>query len=392
MSTTPVTGFPNSPQVDYARISKAPLPGTLWDEEHWNASPLSALVPFVEAVAFVKTFTFAANNPGDVVGLDIDGGAVTVESGANEAATAALFVTALGNAGFVASYFASITDTGGGVVTVVGVLGQDPTLTPIEEGATTLTIGTTTPAALPLIVCFGEGVTHYDNGTGINTDKVQRPSSLDDKLVGVMLRTTGAKLPAGQVAEGGYDPALNIFNAVPGFAYSVERANVGVVVEYVGDAPGITDDVYWICTGDNAGKWAKSDGAGSKVVTLTVTSVADGDVGFSYQGLTPLSLTATGNATNDAASLFAQLSANVAYQALLTNSVDNLDGTITLTFVPGLDPAFLDASTGTSAVAEAVDTAVVPANAKLIPEWSWGKPSILASADVPARAFLRLSR
>lgn len=392
MSTTPIPGYPNASQTEYARITKAPLPGALWEEELWNAQPLSALVPFVAPVAFIKTFTIGNNTPTDVVGLSIAGGEVTVESGADAAATAALLITALDAAGFTASYFASTVDSGGGVITVTGVLGQDPDLVAIEEGATTLTIATTQEAALPLIVCFGEGVTHYDDGTGINTDKVKRPSALTDRLVGVLLRTTGAKIPAGQLAESGLDPLPNVFNALPGQCYSVERADVGVVVEYVGAAPGKLDDVYWICTGDDAGKWAKSDGAGSKVVTLTATSVADGNIGFDYNGLPALSLIATANATNDATSLFALLTGSVAYQELLASSVDNLDGTLTLTFKPGLDPTFTDQSTGTSTVAEAVVTAVVAANAQLVPEYSWGKPSILASADVPARAFLRLSR
>jgi hypothetical protein len=181
----------------------------------------------------------------------------------------------------------------------------------------------------------------------------------------------------------------------PGYAYSLGLRDIGIKVEYVGDAPTETDDVYWICTGTHACKWRVDDGsvAGtSQVSTLTVTSVADGDVGFSYDGLPALSLTATGNATNDATSLYGLYLANASYMAITTSIVDNLDGTLTITFADDITHTFADESTGTSAVAENIDTAAVAgtaATAKLMPNLSWGKPT--DSAGPAPGAFLRLN-
>jgi hypothetical protein len=149
-------------------------------------------------------------------------------------------------------------------------------------------------------------------------------------------------------------------------------------------------------TGLNAGAWAAVSGAVRKVVTLTSVSVADGSIGFSLAGLSELSLTATASAINDMTSLVGQFNASGDYRALVADNivdvVDNLDGTATITFAEGVDPAFVDTSTGTSTVSQNVDFSFVAANAVLHPEFSWGKASIEASADAPARAFLRLSR
>lgn len=393
MSTTAVPGYPNEFQTQYTRLPKAPLPGEFAAEDLWNARPLSATLPWVDPVAYAQTWTIGNNTPGDVVGVEIAGGEVTVVSGADANATGALLKAKLDASGFVATYIASSTDNGGGVLTVVGQLGQDPTIVPVEEGATTLAIVVDTPAQLPLIVCFGEGVARYDGGDGLNAYKFKRPDSMSDKLLGILLRTTGAKLPAGQVAELGTEPPLNVFNAQPGQTYSIERENVVVVVEYIGNAPTVLDDVYWIKEGADAGKWTTSDGAVSKVVTLTATSVADGDIGFSYNGLPALSLTATGVAADDASALYQQLLASATYSGLFASPsdvVDNLDGTLSLTFAPGLSPVFADASTGTSTVAETVVTEAVAANAELVPQYSWDRATI--TADAPARAFLRASR
>ena len=380
------------PQSEFARISKAPLRGALWEEDLMGATPLNGLLPNVAEVAFTKTITIGANNPGDEVGVSIAGGEVLVLSGANATATALLLSNKITASTFAATFIDTSTPAVA-VVTIVGVVGQDPEILGIAKGSTTSTVGIVEAAVVQPVAAFGEGVVVYDAGGDLNDNKFRRPSSMADRFLGVVSRTPGSSLPLGQRAQAGL--SVDPDECTPG-SYAVERTNVGVMVPYVGDAPNPLLPVYHVLTGSNAGEWSTTSNAVRKVVTLTAVSVADGLIGFSLAGLTALSLTATANATNDATTLFGQLNASGDYRALFADhtvdAVDNLDGTLTLTFAEGVDPAFVDTSTGTSSVSQNVDTSFVAANAVLHPEFSWGKASIEASADAPARAFLRLSR
>ena len=389
MSNSNVPGFPNSYQTQYARISKAPLAGELWEEEHWNARPLNGLLPAVDEVAFTKTLTFGANTPGDEVGISVDGGEIVAPSGADATATALAVSNAIKAAGFAWQVTIAESVPAAAVVTISGVLGQDPEILGVQKGATTVVIGVTQDAVTQPIVCFGEGVVVYDVGGDLNANKFRKPTALTDRFMGVVLRTTGAALPAGQLGE--YNANLNPDNVVPGNPSSVEREDCGIVVDYVGTAPTPLDPVFLIMVGDDAGKWASTDGGTSQASTLTVTSVADGNIAFGYDGLPDLVLLATAVAATDADALAVLWNANAAYAAIGA-AVGNGDGTISLAFSDSAVHVFADNSTGTSTVAEVVDIAAVAANAKLIDYYSWGMASIEASADLPARAFLRLSR
>jgi hypothetical protein len=380
------------PQTEFARISKASLLGCLWEEDLMGATPLNGLLPNVDEVAFTKTIEIGANNPGDEVGVSIAGGEVLVVSGANATATALLLANALTASVFAATYV-DTSIPAAAVVTIVGVVGQDPVITGIAKGTTTSTIAIAEAAVVQPVAGFGEGVVVYDAGGGLNDEKFRRPSSMTDRFLGVVSRTPGSSLPLGQRSQAGL--SIDPDECTPG-SYALERTNVGIMVPYIGTAPNPLLPVYHIMTGLNAGAWAAVSGAVRKVVTLTSVSVADGSIGFSLAGLSELSLTATANATNDMTSLVGQFNASGDYRALVADYtvdvVDNLDGTATITFAEGVDPAFVDTSTGTSTVSQNVDTSFVAANAVLHPEFSWGKASIEASADAPARAFLRLSR
>jgi hypothetical protein len=175
-------------------------------------------------------------------------------------------------------------------------------------------------------------------------------------------------------------------------AYGLDYQAVGLIVEYAGAAPQPGDPVYVDMTGPGASRVHRvTSGATPKEVTLTVTSVADGLVGFGFDALPALTITATADPVADAASLFALFTASAGYLSLLpgvASIVDNADGTISIAFAEGLDPVFVDASTGTSTIVQTVDVAFVAATAKLLPYCSWDKPA--NASLVPPGAYLNL--
>jgi hypothetical protein len=488
--------FPFVPQTMFVDIPEAPLVGDIWEGELFNERVSRGFIAVVTPASQQNTILIGANNPGDAVGVTIDGGLIQVVAGANAGATALRLETAIEAAGFLAALIDSVT-VNAATVTINWADYLAHTVVEYSPAATTATVATPEAAVGQEQLLYGMGVVRKLPITTAMNTAIGKPTSVTDMFVGVLVRTHGTNLPAAQIEAAGFDPEFLCL----GFAYSVAMQNLGVVVDYVGDAPEVGDPVYLIMEGANAGLWDVEDGSTAGVnevvtltlttdggtpgvsqeSTLTVTSVADGDVGFSYDGLPALTLTATANATNDAASLFALYSANASYMAVTASIVDNLDGTLDIVFndfvthvfadestgtsgvaqvigqaavadVPGdlvafnydglvnlsiaeatgvvatdaanlfaqwnanpqylalgsivdnLDGtleitfadftthAFTDGSGGTSTIVETVDTAAVAAGAataKLIPNYSWGRPSI--TAGDPTRAFLRLS-
>lgn len=389
-----VPGFPNSFQTEYARIPKAPLPGDLWEGEIFNERPIGGLIANVTPVAYASTVTIANFVAGDEVGITVKGVDVVVTAVTDASATAALLNAKINAAALLSGVLSSTV--AGPALTLAGALGVDLNSTNVVEfspDTTTSAITGITDAVVQQQLDFGYGVVRDIPSLTVNRNAIKKPTAASDKFVGVLVRTRGGQIPAAQIEASGFDPDW----LMPGMTYAVLRENAGVVVEFVGTEPTESDDVYLLFSGTNAGKWQTTDGSTpgtNEVVTLTLTTTAADLVAFNYDGLPDLSIaSASGTETTDAATLFGLWKANASYMAI-GDIVDNLDGTLTITFFDTTTHAFTDNSGGTSSIAENVDTPAVastPATAMLIADYSWGLPSIPASADLPARAFLRLS-
>lgn len=381
-----VTGFPNAPQSTYAKIPNSPLPGDVVRGNLWNDEARSVVVPRVTETGYVGTVTIANYNGGDTVGITVNGGIVAVIATTDAPTTAALLDAAINTAPFLSGVLTSTVV--GAVLTLAGAVGVAVEVVEYSPDTTTSAVTGETAAVLQPMICLGMGVKKVppSQGWGMSCDK---PSALSDRLMGVVIRTNGSLNSPTMRLASGYNPdylmPAQVYTALLG------PVDTDVMVEFVGDAPTESDDVYWVCTGANAGKWRKDSGGTSEVVTLTLTTTTADTVGFSYDGLPSLSITSAGGVEiDDAAALYALWVGNASYAALGT-IVDNLDGTLTITFADTTTHTFADASTGTSSIAEAVDTIAVAATAQLIPGYSWGAPSIPASVDLPARAVLRLT-
>lgn len=386
--------FPWTPQSDYARIPLAPLPGDLWEGELFTERVASGLIANVTPVAKQYTFEITANAASDSIGLYINGGLVAVPTAGSAALTAAALKAAIDAAVFAEGVIASVVlDTA--ELTINAVLGQDPTITAYvpDAPATTGTLTLVQAAVLQQKLVYGQAVCRNLPTNGNNLTGIRKPSSLSDEIYGVLVRTHGTNLPPDQISYTGFDPLY----LCPGFSYTVGQQNLGIVVEYVGDAPTESDPVYVVMSGSNAGYFDVVDGSTpgtSQVSTLTLTTTATDTVAFNYDGLPDLTIaSASGTEATDAATLYALWISNAAYAAL-GEIVDNGDGTLTITFNDTAVHAFTDNSGGTSSIAQTIDTAAVastPATNKLVSRYSWGRPSIPSSDDQPARAFLRLS-
>lgn len=383
--------FPWVPQSEYARTTYGQFPGDVWEGDLFNERNSRGLIAYVTPVAQVTDVLIGANNPGDSVGVYIDGALFEVTAGASAGATALLLEALLEASALLASIVSIVTvDTA--TVTITFADDQPHTVTEYSPAATTATVTPDTVAVSQQRLRFGYGVARQATGQSINTTKVVKPTSLSDVFAGVIFRTPTSGLPDALVFA--LDPDYDVNYLPPGKAYSLGWRDLGIVVEYVGSAPTETDPVYWICTGADAGKWRMNDGgtAGtSEVVTLTLTTTAADAVAFNYDGLPDLSIaSASGTEATDAANLYAQWLSSAAYAAI-GSIVDNLDGTLTITFFDDTTHVFTDNSGGTSSIAEAVDTAAIaaiPATAKLMENLSWGRPTN-SGGEVPC-AYLRL--
>ena len=384
--TTAVPGFPNSFQTEYARIPKAPLPGSLWEGELFNERPDGALIAKVDEVAYAATVTIAAFNSGDEVGININGVTVAVTAVTDASATAALLNTAINSAALLSGVISSTV--AGPALTLAGALGQEITVTEYSPDATTAAVTGVTSAVVQPKLCYGYGVAADVPSTSFTYNKVKKPSSLSDVFAGVLIRTIGTDLPPAQIlaTDSLFDPNY----LMPGQVYTRARANCGVVVEYVGTAPAQGDPVYWVCTGTDAGKWRKDSGGVSQVTSGTLTFNATDDVGLTVDSLPALFVPSNTSSNQTATDLRTAWNASAQYYAVATMS--GTTNTIILTFndtathtVTAYSPATADITGITNT------TTAVAATAQLRANFSWGRPSILPAADLPARAFLRLS-
>lgn len=376
--------FPFVPQSQFVDIPEGPLVGDLWEGELLNERVTRGLIAKVTEVSQITEVTIAANNPGDTVGVVIDGGTIEVTAGANAGATALLLKAKIEAAAFLSGKLSSVP-VDGAKVTINFADYVEHTVEEYSPDATTATPDTTQDAVGQEKLLYGMGVVKKLPITTANNTCIAKPSSLNDVHAGVLVRTHGTNIPPEQIRVLGFDPDY----LCPGYTYTVGMNNLGVVVKYFGTAPSVGDPVYEIMVGENAGHWRIDDGGTAKVVTITLTPAVGDAVGFSYNGLPPLTVTGTASAATDAAGVYALFVANASYMALVDSIVDNADGTLTLEFKSGVNPTFADESTPDSVAAETVDTAYVAPTAVLRSQYSWGRPSI--TAGDPVRAFLRLS-
>lgn len=391
---TTVTGFPNSFQDEYARIPKAPLPGSLWGSDQYNERPDCGLIAKVTPVAYAATVTIGNYNAGDEVGITVNGVDVVVTAATSAAATAAELNTKINAASLLSGVLSSTVD--GAALTLAGALGVAIEAEEYSPDTTTATFSAVTASVVQQQLNYGMGVARDVPSTTILYNKVKKPTSTSAKFAGVLVRTNGTDLPAAQILAAGGDPDY----LMPGQVYGLARKNCGVVVEYVGTAPVEGDPVYWICSGTDAGLWQTSDGS-----TAGVAQVTRGDVVFNSTDLVGLAvdslsnLTVASNTSDDqtATDLRDAWNGSAEHFAVATASIDlsGAESYIILTFkdfsshtVAAVSPATADI-TGITNTTEAV--AAGAATAVLMPDFSWGRPSIPGSADVPARAFLRLS-
>lgn len=383
--------FPWVPQTQFARIPYGQFPGDVWEGDLFNERNSRGLIAAVTPVSQVTNVLIGANNPGDAVGIYIDGALFQVTAGANAGATALLLEALLEASAILASIVSTVTvDTA--TVAITFADDQAHVVTEYSPDATTATVSTATAAVGQQRIRFGYGVARQATGVSINTTKVVKPTSISDMFAGVIFRTPSSGIPDASVLA--LDPDYDVTFLPPGFAYSLGWRDMGIVVEYVGAAPTETDPVYWICTGADAGKWRATDGGTpgvGEVVTLTLTTTAADALAFNYDGLPDLTIaSASGTEATDAAAFYALWIANAAYAAL-GSIVDNLDGTLTITFADFTTHVFTDNSGGTSTIVQAVDTAAVaaiPATSQLMPNLSWGRPTN-SGGEVPC-AYLRL--
>lgn len=386
--TTTVPGFPNSFQTSYVDISKAPLPGDLWESELYNERPIGGLVSKVTEVAYAATVTIGAFNSGDEVGITVNGVTVAVTAVTDATATAALLNTAINAAALLSGVLSSTV--AGPALTLAGALGVSITASEYSPDATTATFSAVTASVVQPKLCFGYGVVRDIPSASFNHNAIKIPGSATDKFVGVLTRTRGGQIPPAQIEAAGF----NINYLVPGMTYAVLRENAGVVVEFVGTAPVESDSVYLIFSGTNAGKWSATSGGVSQVTRGDVQFSTTDPVGLIVDSLPTLFVASNTSDDQTATDLRNAWNASAQHFAVATATIDTsgAESYIILTFndfashtVTAYSPATADITGITNT------TTSVAATAVLIPDYSWGRPSIPGSADLPARAFLRLS-
>lgn len=384
---TNVPGFPNSFQSEYARIPKAPLPGDLWEGELFQERPIPGLIPVKTEVAYGATVTIAAFNSGDEVGVVINGVTIPVTAVTDADATAALLNAAINSATLLSGVISSTV--AGAVLTLVGALGQEITVTEYSPDATTAAVTGVTASVVQSQLDYGYGVVRDIPSLGTTYTRIKKPSASTDKFVGVIVRTIGTDLPAAQILA--TDALYNANYLMPGQVYTVMRENAGVVVEYVSaSAPLESDPVYLVYSGANAGKWSTSDGGVSQVTSGTLTFNGTDAVGLIVDSLPTLSVASNTSSNQTATDLRTAWNASAQHYTIAVMSGST--NTITLTFVDDAAhtvTAYSPATADITGIANSA-TAVTP-TAMLIPGYSWGRPSIPAASDLPARAFLRLS-
>jgi hypothetical protein len=388
---TAPTRYPNVPQQQWTPLPYAPQIGDLWTENFHERTDVDYFLPAVAQSGQITTIAITANAPGDTLTVTIDGVPVIFTAGASANASALAGETAVEAIALLATILANGASVATNVLTLAFTDYEDHTIAVASSGATTLT-PTTTAAVSDAKLLHGMWVAKRAP-VGSFMRVMGEPSSISDQLAGVLFRIPGAGPDTATMAIAlGMDADF-----LPvGRPYALATSGAGIVVGFVGDAPAPLDPVYRVCSGAGAGMWAKSDlstSGTSEVVTLTLTTTATDTVAFNFDGLPDLTIaSATGTEITDAATLYGLWVGNAAYAAL-GSIVDNLDGTLTITFADTTTHVFTDNSGGTSSIADAVDVPAVastPALAVLCPDFSWGRPSIVGQPDEPDRAFLLL--
>jgi hypothetical protein len=380
--------IPYVPQSLYARSPYGQFPGDVWEGDLLNERQSRGLIAAVTPVSQVTDVLIASNTPSDDVGVYIDGALFFVVAGASAGATALLLETELEGAALLASIVSTVTvDTA--TVTITFADDQPHTVEEYSPATTTATPTDTTDAVSQQRLRFGYGVARQATGESINTTKVVRPTSLTDDFAGVLVRTS-TSLPNTLVLALNEDYDASYLP--PGYAYTLAQRDLGVCVEYVGTAPTETDDVYWICTGTDAGKWRADDGSTSQVTQGDVEFNATDDVGLIVDGFGPLFVASNTSDDQTATDLRDAWNADPAFAAIATASIDlsGAESYIVLTFlddqahtVTAYSPATADITSITNT------TTAVAASAQLKEHLSWGRPTNTAGEE-PC-AYLRLN-
>lgn len=375
--------FPFVPQTQYVDIPEAPLTGDLWEGELYNERVTRGFIAKVTNVSQQNTIIIGANNPTDAVGVTIDGGLIQVVAGASAAATALLLEAAIEAAPFLVGKLGTVT-VSTATLTVNWIDYVAHTVVEYSPAATTATVATPVVAVGQEQLLYGMGVVKKLPITTAMNTAIAKPTSLTQVFAGVLIRTHGTNLPPAQIEAAGFDPKY----LCPGYAYSVAAQNLGVVVDYVGEAPLVGDPVYLVMTGANAGLWSKVDGAVSQVTSGTMAFNGTDDVGVIVDGLAPIFVASNVSNTQTNVDLVAAWNGNPAYAAIATAS--SVTATFTLTFLDDQVHTVVAYSPATADITGIVNsTAAVAATGKLIPNYSWGRPSI--TVGDPTRAFLRLA-
>ena len=381
--------YPQDPQTVFAsRVSDLNV-GDQFMGDVLNDRTVGGYVASVTPQPLKIDATITPNN-GDQVGWYIDGALVFVTSTAAANATALLLKAATEAAPLLT---ALVGVTVAGAVASLTFADNDPhTVVAYSPATADIAFAQTQAPINYQRFWFGYAMVKDPVAahSGANGIAIATATATSQTVLGYTMRIPGAAIESTRsvLLEQGYDPDF----LPPCGAYGLEAEGAGIVVAYEGAPPQPGDPVFVDMVGPGASRVHRiTSGTTSKSVTLTVVSIADGLVGFRYDALPPLTLTATANPVADAASLFALFTASAAYLALLPGAASIVavgDGTITITFAEGVDPVFANASTGTSSVAEAVDVAFVAATAKLLPNSSWVRPA--NTALTPPGAYLRV--
>lgn len=386
MTVTYPDQFPYVAQSNYVDLPYGQRPGDVWEGDIHNERNGRGLIAKVTPVSQVTDVLIAANNPTDVVGVVIDGATIPVIAGASAGATALLLEAAIEASAILATIISTVTvDTA--TVTITFADDQPHTVTEYSPDATTATPSEVTAAVSQQRLLFGYGVVKEAVGDSANFTKVVKPTALTDDFAGVLYRTPSSNLTPEMTEYLGFDGDY----LCPGKAYSLGLRNLGIVVEYVGEPPVVTDPVYLIMAGANAGKWRVNDGGTAQVTRGDVEFSTTDDVGLTVDSLPNLFVASDTSDDITATALRDAWNASAEHFAVATASVDvsGAESYIILTFKDTAAHTVAAYSPATADITSITDTtAAVAANGQLIANGSWGRPSV-STGDT--RAYLRLS-
>ncbi len=383
------TGFPNSPQSTFTPVYDGPQIGDVWEQEVFNPGNVSYFLPRITEVSQVNTLVIGNNTPANILTITIDGVSVTAVVGANLAATVAAVVTAISTPALLA---AVVTPVGSSPNVVLTFSDAEPhTVAVSSSGATTITGAT--PTTLPVANAKLDLGMHVAKRAAIGTvfDVMGQPSALTDIFAGVLIRYPGSgpftdtqQIILGQSTE--WLPTNR--------SYILGVSGISPVVQFVGTAPTVLDKVYRVCTGANYGKFAASDLGVAQVTRGDVVFNATDDVGLTVDSLPPLFVPSNTSDDQTAADLRDAWNASAQHFAVATATIDTSgsESYIILTFKDYATHTVVAYSPATADITGITNTTIaIAASAVLLPNATWGRPSISGVSGTPNRAFLRLS-